>query len=99
MNLLDSVLDVGMVDLIASGGQTVVIGGKSIKAVVSSVQVQDEWMAGGHNASRACSVALRSRDASPKVGDLITADGVNYQILRIDREGPGITLTCSTPVQ
>lgn len=98
MNLLDSALDAAMASLLDAGGQTVVIAGKTVRAVVSAVQLQDEWMAGGHNASRACSVALRSRDAAPKIGDLIQADGTTYQVLRIDREGPGLTLTCSTPV-
>ena len=98
MNLGDSLLAVGMNDLLDVVGQTISLGGKSIKAVVSPIQVQDEWQNGGHNASKAASIAIRKSDSSPEVGDLVTAGGVTYQIIRIDEEGPGLTLTCSTPV-
>ena len=100
MNAAFSLLDLSMRDLLDVAGELVVIGGRTIRAVVGSVELQDQYMEGGHNVSQGASVAVRKLDLNgsrPSVGDLIQIEGTDYQILRIDSEGPGYTYTCSTP--
>jgi hypothetical protein len=100
MNSAFSLLDVSLRDLLDVAGETVLIGGRAVRAVVSSVELQDQFMDGGHNVSKGATVAVRKLDLNgsrPSVGDLVRIEDTDYQILRIDSEGPGFTYTCSTP--
>lgn len=101
MNASYDLLDTALVELLGMTGEYVVWEGIRIKAVVSPVQLQDQWMDGGHNASKAATITARKKDfrgGSPSVGDMIATSSVTYQIIRVDDDGPGYTLTASTPV-
>jgi hypothetical protein len=100
MNQAWSLLDAGLRDMLDVAGQTIIVANRPVRAVVSSVELQDQFMTGGHNQTKGISAAVRKADlrgSRPTVGNMITSDGTDYQIVRIDDEGPGYTITASTP--
>jgi hypothetical protein len=100
MNASYELLDAALIDLLGMTGEYVVWEGIRIKAVVSPVQLQDQWMDGGHNATRGATIVARKKDfrgGSPSVGDMVSTSSVAYQVIRVDDDGPGYTLTASTP--
>lgn len=97
MNACDSLLDRGLFSLLQVAGDTITYGRRVIPAVVSSLSLKDEYGKGGHMVSRAIHAAIRFSDmnpATPQIGDLLTQNGLTYQIDQIDTTGNGYTLTC-----
>ena len=101
MNAASVLLDVALGDLAGIAGETLTFAGGSVTAVVSAVDFQDEYQMGGHNVKHGVTAAVRRSDLSlagipsPGIGDLFNYNGLTLQVIRVDYEASGLTLTAS----
>jgi len=101
MNAASVLLDVALGDLTGIAGEILTFAAGSVSAVVSAVDFQDEYQMGGHNVKHGVTAALRKSDLrqrgipTPGIGDLFTYNNLTLQVIRVDYEASGLTLTAS----
>lgn len=101
MKAADQSLDIALIALQDVAGETVIYGGVTIPAVVSSTSVKDMWENGGHIVHRGANMAIRSAHLNgvvPQVGDLIVSRGQTYQIEAVNAAADGFELTCAEAI-
>ena len=98
MTAVHSLLDQGLKSMLAVATDSLIINGVSVRAVITSGQITDEYGMGGHLLKRSITASIRISEISGpalQIGKIVLYGGEKYQVIQINNDGPGVTILAS----